>query len=167
MGHPLWENFFRHQHDWVYRCCRLCESSPLFRGIPKRAIRWLVSRMHVRHFDAGETVFRMGDPGAGALLLLSGSVNIMINGVCVATLHEGDLFGEVALANDLPRTADAVTASPCEMVFFLRSDLQEWIDTSPRQASTLLVNLSDILARRLMQANVRYEQEVIPQENSN
>ncbi len=156
MEHPLWSNFFRHRHDWIRRTCRLCENNPLFRGVPRRAIRWLVSRMHLRHYDSGEVLFRMGDPGAGAVLLLSGKVRIDIRGVTVATLCDGDLFGEVALATSLPRTADAVTTEPCEVVFFLRSDLQEWIDTNPRQASVLLVNLANMLAHRLMKANEQY-----------
>lgn len=153
---PIWSNFFRNNHGWVRRTSAVCERNPLFSGVPPKAIRWLVSRMHLRQYEEGEVVFHMGDPGAGAVLVLSGCVKIKVRDVLVAELVEGDLFGEVALASSLPRTAEAVSVSFCELVFFLRSDLEEWRETSPKQAAILLVNLSNMLAHRLMEANKQY-----------
>lgn len=156
MNNPLWSNLFRDHHDWVKQTSKMCEQNPLFSGVSSQSIRWLASRMHLRRYDKNEVVFRMGDPGAGAVLLLSGHVQININEVVVASLQQGDLFGEVALATNLPRTAEAITTSASDLVFFLRSDLTEWMDTSPKQASVLLINLADMLAHRLMKANEHY-----------
>ncbi|MDQ6975110.1 MAG: cyclic nucleotide-binding domain-containing protein [Mariprofundaceae bacterium] len=156
MHHPLWSNLFRDRHDWVKKTSTMCEQNPLFTDVSSQSIRWLASRMHLRRYDKDEVVFRMGDPGAGAVLLLSGKVQIRVNDVVVASLQQGDLFGEVALATNLPRTAEAVTMAASELVFFLRSDLKEWMETSPKQASKLLLNLANMLAHRLMQSNERY-----------
>jgi len=57
------------------------------------------------------------------------------------------------LAADLPRTADIVAIEDCELVFFLRSDLQEWLAIMPKEAARLLQNLSKMLAQRLMEKN--------------
>ncbi len=156
MHNPLWSNLFRDRHDWVKKTCLMCEQNPLFADVSSQSITWLASRMHLRRYDKNEVVFRMGDPGAGAVLLLSGKVKITVNDVVVASLERGDLFGEVALATNLPRTAEAVTTAASELVFFLRSDLKEWMETSPKQASTLLLNLANMLAHRLMHSNERY-----------
>jgi CRP-like cAMP-binding protein len=153
LKHPLWSNLFRDRHDWVKRTCLICEDSPLFANIPQRSIDWLASRMHVRHYVAGEIIFHMGDPGVGAVFVLSGEVLIRAHDVELAVLQEGDVFGEVALATTTPRTAEAVAVTHSELVFFLRSDLKEWMDTSPKQASILLVNLANMLAHRLLKSN--------------
>jgi len=97
----------------------------------------------------------MGNAGAGAVLLLSGEVSVQLDGKEIDRMYRGELFGEVALAEDLPRTADIVALEDCKVLFFLRSDLKEWIAIKPHDASRLLLNLSKILAQRLMNRNIK------------
>jgi len=149
--HPLWHNLFRRE-DWIREGAELCRENPMFENIPAKAIRWMVARMHPRSYEAGEAIFKAGNPGAGAVLLLSGEVAIRANKVELARLERGDIFGEVALVADQPRTADAICLSDCEVLFLLRSDLQEWLENRPRQGAKLLQNLAGMIARRLLEA---------------
>jgi len=149
----FWLQLFRPKVEWVEDTCALCEKNPLFEKVPLKSIRWLVSRMHPRSYSAGEPIIGMGNSGAGAVLILSGEVSIRVNDVELGRMHRGDLFGEVALAADLPRTAEVVAGQDCELVFFLRSDLQEWLAIMPKEAARLLQNLSKMLAERLMDKN--------------
>ena len=71
----------------------------------------------------------------------------------LALMQRGDFFGEIALAENDKRTADAICMSEAKLVFFLRQDLEEWIDTEPRLGSIFLMNLASVLAQRLHQAN--------------
>jgi len=151
--HPLWENLFHDDKDWIKSGTDLCNDNPLFADISANAIHWMVSRMHPRSYEKGESIFSMGNPGAGAVLLLSGEISIMADQVELAHLERGDLFGEVALVTAQPRTADAVALTDCEVLFFLRSNLKEWMESRPKQASRLLINLSKMLAQRLLEAN--------------
>jgi len=152
-NHPLWQNIFRHKDDDLTAVCRLWSSTPLFSDIPESCIRRLVKNMHPRLYKKGDKIFTTGDIGAGAVLIKSGEINIMASDTVLATLHTGDFFGEVALVVDEPRTADAVASTDCELIFFLRPDLEEWVHNSPRQGAQLLANISRILAGRLRQAN--------------
>ena len=152
-SNPVWTNLFRNKIDWIKDATELCAKNPLFSGISPHTVRWMVSRMHPRDYEKGETIFDMGKPGVGAVLLLSGEVSIIASKVELARLVRGDLFGEVALVTDLPRTAKAVATEDCRIVFFLRSDLREWMEHRPKQASHLLVNLAEMMAQRLMEAN--------------
>jgi CRP-like cAMP-binding protein len=43
--------------------------------------------------------------------------------------------------------------SDSTLVFFLRQDLEEWIETEPRLGAVFLMNLASVLAQRLHQAN--------------
>jgi len=151
--HPLWKSLFHGDSDWIRNGTDLCNGNPLFADMPAKAIRWLVPRMHPRSYKKGERIFEMGNPGAGAVLLLAGEISIMANQVELAHLERGDLFGEVALVTGQPRTAEAVALTDCEVLFFLRESLKEWMESRPKQASRLLINLSEMLAQRLLEAN--------------
>ena len=153
MSNFLWSNIFRASSDEVEAIASYWCSSPLFKNIPKRHVRHLSENMHVRHYQAEETVFREGDQGAGTILVLDGQVRIMARDNVLATLENGDFFGEIALAENDKRTADAICDSDSTLVFFLRHDLEEWIETEPRLGAVFLMNLASVLAQRLHQAN--------------
>jgi len=155
----FWLRRFQPKVEWVEDACALCEKNPLFEKVPLKSIRWLVTRMHPRKYGAGELIFGMGNSGAGAVLILSGEVSIRVDDVELGRMQRGDLFGEVALVVDLPRTAEVTAVEDCELVFFLRSDLQEWLAIMPKEASVLLQNLSKMLANRLMEKNKTISQK--------
>ncbi|MDQ6950852.1 MAG: cyclic nucleotide-binding domain-containing protein [Mariprofundales bacterium] len=152
-SHPLWHNFFRQQDDWISETATMCQNNTLFDGLSPAVIRWFASRMHPRHYDAGEIIFHAGDEGAGAILLRSGTIEIRNNGIQLAVMTAGDLFGEVALVSGKERTADAIATEPCELVFLLCADLDGWIESRPKHACTLLQNLGSMLADRLLESN--------------
>jgi len=150
---PLWFNFFRPKGDWIEETARLCQQHQMFKNIPPAIIHWFVSTMHPREYQEKEHIFFAGDEGAGAVLLLSGEVSIRHNGISLTTIEPGDIFGEVALVNGKERTADAIATQPSSVVFFLRADLDEWMNSRPEHACTLLRNLGSMLAQRLLKAN--------------
>lgn len=152
-NHPFWNNIFRHKDNAVTTVCRLWSDTPLFSDIPKRYILRLVKNMHPRFYKKDDIVFNTGDIGAGAVLIKSGEIEIRAGETVLARLIAGDFFGEVALVVDEPRTADAVASTDCELVFFLRPDLEEWVHSTPKQGAQLLANISRVLAGRLRHAN--------------
>lgn len=151
--HPLWTNLFRRQPERQELITKLWASTPLFEGIPHRAIRRLAKNMPPRYYQAGETIFKVDDRGAGVALIKSGRVQVTTGETVLAELEAGDFFGEVALVLDERRTANAIAAEASEIVFFLRNDLLEWIEQSPRLGSAFAINLSRVLAGRLRKAN--------------
>jgi len=109
--------------------------------------------MHVRNFKAGEIIFNQGDQAAGAILVLRGSVRVKVKDTELALLESGDFFGEIALAETEKRAADAYATVESSLVFFLKQDLEEWIEYEPRLGARFLMNLSSVLAQRLIEAN--------------
>lgn len=67
-------------------------------------------------FKAGDTIFKKGDPGETMFALVSGEVDIVVDGNVVDQLSEGDIFGEMALIDFLPRSADAIAKTDCSIV---------------------------------------------------
>ncbi|MCP4429555.1 MAG: cyclic nucleotide-binding domain-containing protein [Gammaproteobacteria bacterium] len=153
MSNIFWSNLFKQGQNEIDQIAKLWQQTPLFSGIPARQTRLLSSKMHVRQFQAEENVFHQGDQAAGAILVLNGSVSIKVRNTNLALLESGDFFGEIALAETEKRVADAMAIEDSSLVFFLKQDLEEWIEYEPRLGARFLLNLSSVLAHRLFEAN--------------
>ena len=153
-NYPLWHNLFRSKGDDLSEVTRMWMATPLFEQIPERKCRELVNTMHPRHYKAGEKIFSSGDIGASVVLIKKGHVEIKAGDKLLAELSEGDFFGEVALIVDEPRTSDAISVDNAELIFFLRSDLDEWIQRSPRDGAQFMLNIAKVLAARLRHTNI-------------
>lgn len=71
-------------------------------------------------FSAGEVIFRQGYPGDHAYIIKRGEVEIVLENVdgseeIVATLGEGEMFGEMAVMDDAPRSATARAKTDCAL----------------------------------------------------
>ncbi len=153
MSNIFWSNIFKKGRSEIDQIAELWQKTPLFNGIPARQTGLLSSKMHVRQFQADEIVFHQGDRAAGAILVLHGSVRIKVKNTELALLKTGDFFGEIALAETEKRVADAQSVEDSSLVFFLKQDLEEWIEYEPRLGARFLLNLSSVLAQRLFEAN--------------
>ena len=153
-NHPLWQNLFRPNVDRVTEVTSMWMDTPLFEKIPARKCRELVKNMHPRQYKKGEKIFNSGDIGTSIVLIRSGGVEIKAGNKLLAELQAGDFFGEVALIIDEPRTADALATEDSELIFFLRSDLEEWTQRSPSNGAQFLLNIAKVLAARLRHTNI-------------
>jgi CRP-like cAMP-binding protein len=94
----------------------LLSGSPLFASMREDALQRLALGTRVLLFARGSTIIRQGDAGHCFFILARGDALVSLqlpSGVTepLATLHEGDGFGEVALVEDTPRTASVSAVS--------------------------------------------------------
>jgi predicted MFS family arabinose efflux permease len=94
----------------------LLRSNPIFAALPPPAIEHLASKLAPRRVNAGEVVFRQGDPGDVFYIVVSGRVDILVDGKKVADAGRGEGFGEIALLRDVPRTATVVAAEDAQLL---------------------------------------------------
>jgi len=153
MSNAFWSNIFKSGDSELQTIVHLWQQTPLFENIPARQTEFLCRKMHLRHFKKDESIFTQGDQGAGVILVLQGAVKIIANQVDLARLESGDFFGEIALAVTDQRTADAHAITASRLVYFLKQDLEEWIEYEPRLGARFLMSLSASLARRLYETN--------------
>lgn len=76
-------------------------------------------------FYAGQKIFKEGDRGDRAYLIQDGTVEIVKNGMPLASLGKGELFGEMALVDDQPRMASAVAQTDVAVVIISRDTFRE------------------------------------------
>ena len=90
-------------------------------------------------------------------IIMKGSIKITIgenkNEKILANLQEGDFFGELALFDDEPRSANAISLSESKLIGFFTPDLLALKDRNPVITNKILFNLGQILGERLRQTN--------------
>jgi len=109
----------------------------------------MLAQAAVSHvFAPGETVIRAGDPGSSMFVVHNGRVCVQINDKgklrTVATLNEGDFFGEMALFTGEPRTANVVALEETEVLEIGHKAMKAVFETNPG----LVESLSYIIVER-------------------
>ncbi len=104
----------------------------------------------------GTLIVREGDHDSAAYLILEGTaaVTTMASGkaVLLATLGEGDFFGEMSLVLDQPRSASVRALSDCRVSMVERDDFNAALRSDPEQIFPLL----RVLFERLRIMNAKY-----------
>lgn len=102
----------------------------------------------------GVTLFLSGDPGDSIYVVKRGRVEIFVRDttgskVTLTVAGQGEIFGELSLLDKGPRSASAVTAEECELLWLEHDEFERLIEQNPEIVSALLV----VLAQRLRQAD--------------
>ncbi len=100
-------------------------------------------------FKAGDVIFRRGDPGETAHILVSGRVQVQVDGVVITDLLAGRHFGEMALIDQSPRSADALAIEDVWVLTIHRTSFHEILRKNPRFAVRLLWSFVRSLTSRL------------------
>jgi CRP/FNR family transcriptional regulator, cyclic AMP receptor protein len=125
---------------------------PLFHGLPPAVIEDLAARARRRRFAAGEVIFHEGDPGRSLCVLDSGRIKITAASeqgqeALLAVVGPGEFFGELALFDDSPRSADAVAIESTQTLNLTREDFLKVLDQYPAVARHLLAVLARTIRR--------------------
>ena len=128
----------------------LLRSHPLFRDLPPAVIERLGSYMKTRRVARGTTMFAKGDPGSGLMGVLAGAVKVSVasadgKDIVLNVFREGDIFGEIALLDGRPRTADATAMSDCELIVIERRDFVPFLSSQP----DVMLKFIEIVCSRL------------------
>ena len=67
-------------------------------------------------YKSGDTIFNSGSIALEMYVIKEGEVEIVYNDQVLETLKTGDIFGEMALIDDKPRSATAIAKSDCQIV---------------------------------------------------
>ena len=145
-------------------------SVPLFASLDDRAARTLRDLMSVREVPAGTLLFKMGDPGDSMYLIEGGQVRIYIHdgdgeNLTLAELGDGDFFGEMAIIDGKPRSANAAATEQACLAVLAREDFLRFVRDNPDVALEMVSAISerlrrtDELLRQRVSRNVNEEDE--------
>jgi CRP-like cAMP-binding protein len=136
----------------------LLEKVALFEGLNHPQLRRVASIATIQRFSVGSYLFHEGDPSGAMYVLVEGKVRIskMVPGIgeeALAILERGQYFGEMAVIEDTPRSADAIAHTTCEVAVIERDKLDQLLFTDKDLAYILLWNFVRTLSGRLREAN--------------
>ena len=102
-----------------------------------------------RDYPKDTMIFSEAQSGSDMFIIQSGDVTIskVVDGneVTLAVLHKGDMFGEMALLENKPRSASAIAHSDCKLMVINHANFNQMVTTQPQ----LIARLTTTLAERL------------------
>jgi len=100
---------------------------------------------NIKEFQPGDIIFEEGAPGDFMYVVLEGEVEIIHRGVVINRISSGEIFGEMALIDDSPRSAMAQAGLPSKLALVNRFDFTFYVQHSPFFA----LDIMEIMANRL------------------
>ena len=169
----IWENVLRRQDDET-NLARFLKNSWLFQDLTRREIDFLTHIVHIRHYQAGEKIFKQGDQGVGMYLILSGNVDIIMHDpsvevqqaqeqdIFITRLEKADFFGELSLIEDPSfRSATAMALNKTTLIGFFKPDLMQVIQRNPSTGNKISLRLAEILGKRLRETTEKVTELVM------
>jgi CRP/FNR family transcriptional regulator, cyclic AMP receptor protein len=126
--------------------------------LPADTIEQLSTYVTRRRVQRGATIFVKGDAGQALMAVVRGSVRISLpaaggHEVVLNRIQAGEVFGEMALLDGQPRSADATAIEDCELLVLDRRDLLHLVHQQPQVA----VKLIEVVCARLRRTNEQVE----------
>lgn len=130
----------------------------LFHGLKPAALQLLAAISTEESYAKGSYLFRHGDSGERMYLILEGKVRISrnVSGVgeeALAVLGPGEVFGEMALLDESPRSADAIVHEKCRLLSISKDAFDDLLFARKDLAYEVLWGFVRMLSSRLRETN--------------
>ena len=158
MKSAKWENIFKGWNNKESERVHTLKKVPVFKNLSEKDFSELEKMMHQRSYASGEFIFKNKAPGEGMYIIMRGSIKITIgtnegNENTLAELNKGEFFGELALFDDEPRSANAIALHDCILLGLFTPDLMILQERNPVLGHKIMFNLGGLLGERLRKTN--------------
>jgi len=124
----------------------LLRANSIFRPLADGTVEQLARALEPENAAAGAAIVRQGDAGDRVYLIVAGELEVAVDGRPGTRLGPGDLFGEIALLRDVPRTATVRAVTDGELLTLGRDDFLSAVTGHPTSAA----EADMVVATRLM-----------------
>ncbi len=131
---------------------------PFFDGLTRDALAIIAQVTAEESHATGTKLFQFGDPGDKLFIIIDGKVRISreVAGMgeeALAVLGAGEVFGEMSLLDESPRSADARVHERCRMLVITKEAFDDLLFLHKELAYEVLWNCVRILSTRLRETN--------------
>ena len=109
---------------------KILKTVPLFETLSEVEDKEIIQHITMQFYPAHYSLFKKGDEGNAMYIIKSGTVQLGD----IATLNEGEFFGEMALIDTAARMTSAETLSDCEIFILKKDDFVSLIHANPEIA---------------------------------
>jgi CRP/FNR family transcriptional regulator, cyclic AMP receptor protein len=136
----------------------LLRRHPVFGVLDAAHLDGLCTSATTRTYPRDTTVFLKGDPGTSLFAVLSGTIRIGVRSpdgrdAVFNLIREGEIFGEIALLDGQPRTADATAMTNCEVMAIDHRDFVALVRSQPEIALKII----EVLCARVRRTSQQVE----------
>lgn len=150
-------NPFRHSNSTPH--LEKLHTLSLFVSLSPSELAIVDGLLHERHYIKDEVIFDQGEDGKALYIVVDGEVLICRQGEQeserIVKLGTGTFFGELALLDDSPRSAQARAATNCDLIVFFRDDFLSLLDTHSRIGSKIERQFARHLGARLRELSLK------------
>lgn len=125
--------------------------TPLFEGLSKRELVELAKATEDLEVPAGKVLCREGAAGHEFFVIVEGEVEVTQKGRRIGVRGPGEIIGEIALIENVPRTATVTAKTPVRFFVLTRQSFWGLMDRHPQVQRKILTTL----ARRLLSDSAR------------
>ncbi|MCU7924432.1 MAG: cyclic nucleotide-binding domain-containing protein [Candidatus Thiodiazotropha sp. (ex Dulcina madagascariensis)] len=137
----------------------ILQEMPIFGGIEEAVLNYLLSKASTIQLSRGDFFFREGDLDNSIYILQQGSVAVYRSWqgrqYKLRRLAKGDCFGEMALMDCKPRSAEVIALEDCSAIQITAAQLADLYHVNPEQYTMIYMNLGREVCRRLREADTR------------
>jgi len=138
---------------YTLKIADLLAQTSLFAALTQEELQRLAEAARLRAYPPGEVIVREGEQTAGCFIILTGQVEVVkdvdtATATVLARLGPGEIFGEMAMIDEHPRSATVRAIETTECVGLRRSDFMAELQRTPEIA----VHMLPVLVRRLREA---------------
>jgi uncharacterized membrane protein len=142
------------------------QNVPVFQLLDQDELKDLLAETEERSYVAGQTIFKEGQAGGEMHVIIEGRVETYLvddegHRVILAEVQRGEMFGELSLFDNEPRSASAVALEPTRTCIVDRKDLEHLFAKKPPAALDILA----VLSRRLRHTDQLLSQRVAKNPN--
>jgi CRP/FNR family transcriptional regulator, cyclic AMP receptor protein len=105
--------------------------APLFEGLSKKELTDLARRSEDMELDSGTVLCREGDIGQEFFVIVEGEVEVKRKGKRLGTRGAGDFIGEIALLEEVERTATVTAKTPLRVFVLTRTGFKRMVEEHP------------------------------------
>ncbi len=133
----------------------LLRGLPIFEGLGDGELRKIARLFTQKLYRPGEKVFQRGDSGNEAYAVMRGKIDICLdeNSAPVASLSDGQIFGEQAFLDGAERVAMAVADKPSILLVMQRAAFYDVVQREPHLGMVVMRNIAMDLSNKLRRAN--------------
>ena len=129
---------------------QLLNKIPLFNSLSDSDLENLSQSVRLQSLKKGQTLFRKGDEGSSLYIIKQGTIKIVLpsrlgDEVIVTIFSEGDFFGEMALFDGKPRSADALAMESSKIYMLNRNDFLLFLQSNISAMKSILSQLTNRL----------------------
>jgi CRP-like cAMP-binding protein len=124
----------------------LIRKIPLFKHCSTRELGEIAALADELDLKEGTQLTREGKAGREFFAIVEGTADVLMGGKWIATVHQGDFLGEIALITGRPRTATVKATSHVRVLVITARDFRRLLESSPEIQRKVLLSMAERLA---------------------